>query len=240
MGRIGTSRWGIGLALLGAAAILSGCGGGTKTVVSTVTAPQASTTIAATSSPSTTISTTSSSTSKPTDCNALGIDSKGLREGTCFTNGEKFTVVNKASTLHLRSLTAKFNGARTQNSLSAPASTATANGEFVIISLTIANKLDTPQTFDQIGTPQTALELGNKVYTEDFQAENGPDQQSFIANQLSQNGIQPGESKTGDVVFDVPSRAVSELDKTGNIIVVNFGDAAQSPSGTIGVIRTYH
>ncbi len=41
----------------------------------------------------------------PRDCNAAGINAQQLREGTCVAGAQTVVVVNKTSTLHLKSLT---------------------------------------------------------------------------------------------------------------------------------------
>ncbi|MGO9899810.1 MAG: hypothetical protein ACLP0J_08980 [Solirubrobacteraceae bacterium] len=104
----------------------------------------------------------------PTSCAAKGIDPQHLGQGTCVAGGMTVTILNKNSTLHLKSLTAMLDGSHTANSVSSDGGTAVANGEFVIFSLTITNQLDSPQSFDSTGVTQTLLELNGKQYTENF------------------------------------------------------------------------
>jgi len=42
------------------------------------------------------------------DCDALGINSKERKEGTCSTDGQRVTVVNRDSTLQLKELDARL------------------------------------------------------------------------------------------------------------------------------------
>ena len=44
--------------------------------------------------------------------------------------------------------------------------------------------------------------------------------------------IQPGESATCDVVFDVLTSAVAQVAKTGNLDVLNFGDDFSGDANT--------
>jgi hypothetical protein len=73
--------------------------------------------------------------------------------------------------------------------------------------------------------------LDGKSYTEDFHAENQADAQSFVTNN---SAIQPGESTTGDLVFDVPPAAAARAtnDPRDVLIIGNFGDdlSQQQPS----------
>ncbi len=207
-----------------------GCGAGsssTKTVVRTVTAPSTSTSSAAHASPS--------------DCDARGINAKKLGEGTCTSGGTTLTVVNKGSTLRLKSLTATLNGIRTTDSVGSYVGRSIARGRFVLFTLTVTNRLETPQNFDGIGARQTALSLGADTYTEDFNAENGRD----LASCLSKDGagsspVQPGESITCEVIFDVPAIGVAKLNTDGNLEITNFGEDVSSSTGPIGLFRTYH
>lgn len=226
---------------VGAGLLLAACGGSTKTIVKTVTAAPPAATSATVASPTTTTAAATSTTAAaadPTSCDAKGIDPQQLRQGTCVTKGVTFTVVNKGSVLRMHSLTASLNGIRAADSLSSDVSSATASGMFVISSLTVTNRLDSPQTFDQIGTAQTQLLLGRQTFTENFDAENGNDPQSCVSKDDA--GIQPGESLTCDVIFDVPTSSLAKLTTNGNISITNFGDDIASSGGPFGVFRTYH
>jgi hypothetical protein len=82
------------------------------------------------------------------------------------------------------------------------------------------------------------LLLGDKQFSEDFDAENMPGD-SFTWND---DEIQPGETRTGTVIFDVPDASLGELDRSGNVFVLNFSDAGstvEEAGTTVGVIRTY-
>jgi|tagenome__1003787_1003787.scaffolds.fasta_scaffold20797758_4 hypothetical protein len=60
---------------------------------------------------------------------------------------------------------------------------------------------------------------------------------SFVWNN---DEIQPGNSQTGTVIFDVPQRSVPRIGTSGNLSVVQFSDAGSDKAErTIGVIRLY-
>lgn len=192
-----------------AAIALAGCGTATKTVVRTVTAPE--------SAPSITASTTTAAASaSPPDCRSLG--SRG--EGRCVANGVALLVVNRGHEARLHTLAAMLNGCRTTQSVSdGYGQSATAIGVYVICSLTVRNRADGPESFGDNGE-QTLLLVDGKHYSDAFDAENQADQQSFV----SQSGdIQPALSRTGDVVFDIPSRLAAAALSRGVVLTVDFG-----------------
>lgn len=234
--------------LLGVAALLLvACGGTTKTVVETVTAPAsgASAARATTAAPSTLTTAAGTTASGPPDCNAAGINSAQLKEGTCTSNGQTVVIVNKASSLHLKSLDANLVGTAAHDSLgSGTGQSATANGKFEILTVTLRNKLDSPQTWQNgqaiLTLPTSATH--NATYSEAFTAENGPDQNScqWKAGGISSGPIQPGESITCDVIFDVPPSG-SLTARGANLLIENFGESDTSnPTMPLGIVRTYH
>jgi hypothetical protein len=240
------TRFGSAIGML-LVAVLAGCGGSTKvkTVVHTV-APAATTTAAPVSTADTSTATqpTTSTPGGPPDCNAAGFNDTQLKQGTCVSKGTTLVIVNKESVLHLKSLNATLKHVATQHSLSdGNGQSATATGKFEVFTITLKNKLDTPQQWADgqarllIATSSTA---GN-TYTEDFTAENGPDQNSctWKIGSIS-SGIQPGESTTCDVIFDIPPNA--SLSTPGSTFdIENFGEADTSnPTLPVGIIRTYH
>ena len=126
-------------------------------------------------------------------------------------------------------MTVKLNGARSVDSLSADEGTesATATGRFVIFNITVSNRLDSAQSINLAGSnsSQSFLLIGKREYSDSFDAENGPDPQSCVdVTGIGGSDIQPGESATCDVIFDVPTSAVTQIAKTGNLDFANFGD----------------
>ena len=141
-------------------------------------------------------------------------------------------VVSNTSTLHLKSLDAKLVGLRR-------------NGKFTIVTLTITNKLRTPQrwlaTKDSLFIPGTNGGDGNSpYYGEDFTGDNH-DQHSCLwkTGTAAHGGLQPGGSVTCDVVFNIPASAdPASLGST--LLIANFGDDVSNARQAVGAIRTYH
>jgi hypothetical protein len=133
------------------------------------------------------------------------------------------TFEHQADVLRLKTLRARVVDVSTASTLSGAVSSKTAQGRFVVISLNITNDADSPETFGSVGDQQTAI-LGqaSRTYSEDFDAENGPDEHSCLSND---NPIQPGANLQCDVIYDIPTPAVDRARARGlGLIVVNFGD----------------
>lgn len=195
-------------------------------------------------STATATATTPTVVKKPTDCNVLGINQVKLHEGACTSEGERLYVVNKGDTAHIKSMDVSLVGLRTQDSLSdGSGQSATPHGKFIIATITITNKLHTSQSWQngQAGmTVSTGAKSGN-TYDEDFNAENGPDQNSceWKIGAVSSN-LQPGESITCDVVFDIPTN-LSASARGSTVAVAGFGETDLShPAQRIALLRTYH
>lgn|GEM_PF-6629848 len=218
------SRWTLALCLcLGLA--VAGCGGGrqTSTARSTKTDQLA---------PST--------TTASTDCNALGINPTQMREGTCTHAGITYTIVDEDHTLRLQTLWARLDGVRAVSSLGGGTVNA-AGGRFIVASVTVTNRLPSPQGFDKDGTQQAGLILGGALFKEDVSAERQADPTSCLNR--DRVPIQPGKSQTCDVIFLVPAAAAAQLGRhgSGDLYLVDFGSdlAAGSPPQRIGQIRLY-
>lgn len=207
-------------AMLFAAVSLSACGGSTKTVtVSAAPVTVASSTTTATGAGATSTATSATPPSGPQPCSQSTHFKSGLK---CTENGNTLTFVHQGDTLRLKTLTAQVTDVHTTTSLANSISSVTAKGAFVIITLNITNKTSTPETIATPGNQQTVL-VGHKAqYSEDFDAENGPDQNSCI----NQNGtsLQPGASQSCDVVYDIPTPAVTRArTHRFGLLVGNFG-----------------
>jgi hypothetical protein len=185
--------------------------------------------------------------SGPPDCNAAGINAEQLREGTCVDGPMTVVVVNKTSTLGLKSLDAKYVGVHVEKSLrdSTGAARATANGTFATFTITIKNKLDAPQRWQGsmaalfIATTSTGA---GTSYSESVNAESGADRNSCLwkTGTAAHGGLQPGASVICDVVFDIPA-SVDPAARGGGLDIANFGEDVSNPSRQpIGIIRTYH
>jgi hypothetical protein len=213
--------------LVAAALIAAGCGSKAKTVSQTTA-----------TSPSTPSSTTTTAASR--DCNALGINPTGMREGTCTHAGITYVIVDENHTLKLSTLSTKLAGLRTTSTL-AGSHPATAQGRFVVASLSITNRLKLPQTFSGSGTQQAGLILAGTVYKEDVTTERSSDPASCASRGIR---ILAGQSETCDVIFDVSASSAAALGKhgSGDLYIVDFGSdlAGSTPPQTVGQIRLYH
>lgn len=215
-----------GYAVLVAAAVLAaGCGSKTKTTSHPTTA----------STPSTPTTTTKAST----DCETLGINPTGMREGTCTHDGVTYVIVDENHTLKLHTLSAKLSGIHTTSSLSA-GEPARAQGKFVVASIALTNLLELPQSLDRSGTQQAGLILDRTIYKEDVSAEKASDPASCLSRKTQ---LGSGKSTTCDVIFDVPTASAADLGKhgSGDLYIVDFGSDLSSSIGpqTVGQIRLY-
>jgi hypothetical protein len=79
---------------------------------------------------------------------------------------------------------------------------------FVIVTIAVTNTSTSPQTFDEgTTTSQGELLIGKNTYSVSFDAENTNEPNSFETNN---NPIQPGETRTGTIDFDVPTNAAKQ------------------------------
>jgi hypothetical protein len=115
--------------------------------------------------------------------------------------------------------------------------TANARGTFVVVTIAVTNATTSPQTFDEgSSTSQGSLEIGKNSYSVSFDAENTNDPNSFVTND---NAIQPGETRTGTIDFDVPSSAARQAYEHGALFVVDFGESVDSAQ-TAAVLKFFH
>lgn len=220
---------GRGAALVAVVLVAAGCGASKN---------KSDTHRTTTGTPTTTAAT--STTGSSTDCDTLGINPQGMREGTCTHAGLTYVIVDENHTLKLHTLTAHLNTVRTATSLSGT-TPATAQGKFVVLALKLTNRLELPQTFDNSGTQQAGLILAGTVYKEDTSAESASDPESCLADRTP---IGPNKSRICQVIFDVPTSAAADLGKhgSGDLYLVDFGSdlsGSISPQ-TVGQIRLYH
>lgn len=220
-----------GCVLVVAGLVAAGCGGSSKAQTHTTTA---ATTATNASTP------TSATTASAKDCNALGINPTGMREGTCTHAGITYVIVDRNHTVRLRTLSASVDSVSTVSALSGT-EPSTAQTKFVIASLTVSNHLSLPQTIDKSGTQQAGLILDGQIYKESVDVERASDPRSCV----SQKGkFSSGASVTCEVVFEVPGGSVADLTRHGraDLQVVDFGAdlAGNPPPQTVGEIRLYH
>lgn len=205
--------------------VVAGCGGSAKTVTHT-TARTASTPTPAT---------TTNASSK--DCDSLGINPTGMREGTCTHAGITYVIVDENHTLLLHTLSAHLSGVSVVSALSGTEPSAAQ--KFVIATISIRNGLSLPQSLDRSGTVQAGLILDGTVIQEDTSVERSSDPSSC----LTEHPLAAGKSETCQVVFQVPSASSADLGKHGraDLYLVDFGSdlAGNPPPQTVGQIRLY-
>jgi hypothetical protein len=235
------------VAVVGLLAVMSlpACGSGkTTTVVQTVTVPATTTGNEVTDSATTPEPTTTATVAPPIDpatatCAELHMTRRtGAHEGTCHDpDGTKYVTVNKSHTVKLKTLTARLNGIRVVDSVSTDDGyiSETASGKFVILSVTITNRTSSPQVFEGSGNASASLAIDSGVYSQDFDASNQADPASFVSQD---DPIQPGGSKTGDLIFDLPSKRVPKVYTQGVLSLINLG-ADSETTRTVGLIRLY-
>lgn len=211
--------------ILVAALAVAGCGGKSKTTNH--------------STASTTTSSNTATTAPPGDCNTLGINPTGMREGTCTHAGITYVIVDENHTLKLHSLSASLSGIRTTSSLSGQAPGG--QDKFVVLTITITDRLELPQMLDASGTQQAGLILEGTVYKEDVSAERSSGSGSCLSRGYR---IPSGKSETCDVIFAVPAGSAADLGQhgSGDLYLVDFGSdlAGSVPPQTVGQIRLYH
>jgi hypothetical protein len=176
----------------------------------------------------------SASATPVSDCDDKGINSIERNEGTCTAeNGWTVDVVNAETKLTLDEMDAELVGIRTADAVSGEYSgTEKANGTYVVVSLRVTNRTDSPATFSN---DQVRLVLDDKNYSHDSDAEMAVD------DSLNYEEIQPDETLTGTVVFDVPVERAGSYAETGNLVFAQFSDASGfgDPELPVGYIRTY-
>jgi len=168
------------------------------------------------------------------DCEVLGIDRKGLREGTCITQGQSVKITNRDHALTLPQMNVRLNSIEAVSSIHREYESPLV-GSYVIANVSITNKLDDPVEVD--ASDMFSLSVEGKTSNPNFNAMNNGD------NPLIYEEIQPDETATGDVIFKVAASHVDGLAKDGNLSVLQFSDAdafSDKPEHTIGVFRTYH
>jgi hypothetical protein len=120
----------------------------------------------------------------------------------------------RQETLQLKTLTAKLVGVR--------AAPVTASRSYLIVTLNIKNDSTSPHTFAASANTQTFLVAGGKEHNEAVNAEKN-DPNSFATKN---EPIQPGASKTADLIFPVPPSVAANVmaQKQGGLFIGNLGD----------------
>ena len=200
------------------AVVVAGCSGGTKS--------KARATVLSSSS----------------DCDLKGITAGPRREGACVARGVRITVANRAHVLRGKDYDARILNVRTTRALHTRSGELRAHGRFVIVRLSIKNTVAAPHEFDR-ASDLVFLLVDKKYFGESREAERNPALSPFRSRSTA---LQPDETATGTVVFDVPVEPAKNLNARGsNLIFVNFSDEAKRfPTGTepleaLGYIRLW-
>jgi hypothetical protein len=172
------------------------------------------------------------------DCDLKGITSGARREGRCVARGVAVTVADKAHWLHGREYDARVVSIRTTTTQQQ----LRAHGRFEIVRLAVKNTLDFPHEFDR-RSDLVFLLIDHKYFGERRDAEADAALNPF---RLRKVDIQPDETASGTVVFDLPVQHAANLFAQGsNLIFVNYSDEAKSfPGGTeplvaLGYVRLW-
>lgn len=159
------------------------------------------------------------------DCDAQGINAQEGAGGTCLSaTGDRVTVADRGEPATTPAMAVTLLDVETPRSLRRKGEAGRrANGAFVLLTLQVRNRLEEKVEFDPAG--QVELYLEGQPY---FSIEEGT------------TTIDPGESRTGTVAFDVPEDVVDSLETSGNVFVKPFAQAAfEGDQATIAVLRTY-
>jgi len=210
---------------------ITGCGGSTKTVTETVTTEASAPATASTESTATTPAPASSSS-----CESLA--TQGARGvGTC--EGPASSTAQYAGVGHhlvLSGLRMRYVSMTTAPSVSSSGigGTAKAHGVFVIVQVSLTNREHKPQGWS---SSQSSLLANGNTYQEAFDAENGKDQHSLLWIAGSANEIQPEETRTGDLVYDIPVSAAHALEHEGGAVAIkDFGEENDSEEAYGGLL----
>jgi hypothetical protein len=163
------------------------------------------------------------------DCDAKGITTHAAREGVCDVKGFTISVGNRAHPLHVGEYDVRFVGLRIATRLHTRSGrTLRANGKFVIVTLSVKNKLSAPRAFDE-RSALVSLLVDKKNFTENRDAEGDPSIDSF---RLRGRVMQPDETDAGTIVFDLPAEHAKNLYARGSdLVFINFsGESSGYPA----------
>ncbi|HEX6116263.1 MAG TPA: DUF4352 domain-containing protein [Solirubrobacterales bacterium] len=248
-------------ALLAAAALgLAACGGddepttaaSTTSTTTTSTEPGTFTGTSTTSTSSTSASTTATEgapieeivadaanvSPEEVECgDEGGLESVLGSGGTCSAAGTEYVVADYGEELELDTLTAKIDAIEETGTVRGDylKPRRSKNGVYAVATLSITNPGNGTQLFDDFGE-QARLVAGTQTFSEPFNVLNGVATDSFL---WQAKKIKPGDTVSGDVVFDIPEAAAEELDANGAVQVLNFGDEGNlRRADQIGLLRT--
>lgn len=144
-------------------------------------------------------------------CEAQGITPTGSRAGTCLQDGITRTVVNRGGTLHAPSMDVRVTKTKVGDVINpAPSSYEPrlyAKGAFVAVQLSVDNTGSSP--LDDVDNAE--LEVGGKYYSQD-------DDANFDLDSLNTFPMQPGDSGSTVLAFDIPKDVASGALSAGELV----------------------
>lgn len=144
----------------------------------------------------------------------------------CTHAGLQTILAAKQTTLPLSSMQVTFVRERTAHSVGG----VVAAGVFVELTIDVTNETSTPQSFD--GAAQADFELNDASHFPSPEV-GGADP----AADAWEEPIAPGQSLTGDLVFDVPKHTLRRPKTDAALGLVNFGqDISSGPVTQLGIV----
>ena len=162
-------------------------------------------------------------------CEMQGITPTAQRQGTCDENGVTRTVVNRDATLHAPGMDVQVTQTKLGREIKSPDSFESplyASGAFVAVQLKVDNTGSTPlEDLDEV-----ELEVGGKYYSQD-------DDATFNLDSLSTFPMQPGDSGSTALAFDIPLNAAVNALTEGELVFPEDPDSTVDFSSHLGAIR---
>ncbi len=150
-------------------------------------------------------------------CEAQDITPTGSREGTCLQGGVTRTVVDRNHTLHVPDMDVRVTKTKVGTVINpAPSSYEPrlyAKGAFVAVQLNIDNTGSSP--LDDVDGAE--LEIGGKYYSQD-------DDATFDLDSLNTFPMQPGDSGSTVLAFDIPKDAAVNALSAGEVVFPDSPD----------------
>ncbi len=171
-------------------------------------------------------------------CNEQGINSTTLHPGACTEQGIHYVVANYGGVVRLRTLAVTIIGVGVAPGYQGATRTVAPRYDaFLRVKLQVQNRDRVPRRFSY---GQTMLGISGSNYLERVDVE-----RTVHAEALARtNGgmIGPGETLTGDVVFDITQADYQQLQQKGRFFIWNFGERAAPEiqrGSQVGQIRLY-
>jgi hypothetical protein len=162
-------------------------------------------------------------------CEVQGITPAGRREGTCDDNGVTRTVVNRNHILHAPGVDVQVTRTKLGRIIKSPdpyEPPVYAKGAFVAVQLNVTNAGSSPLD----GLEETELEIDGKYYSQD-------DTATFNLDSLNTFPMQPGESGSTTLAFDVPPDAALRAIADGELVFPDSSNDTVDYSTKLYAIR---